>query len=195
MLRACALQDKSSWDKRLPYAQFSYNSRHHASLKMSPFQALYGNFIALGPTWRKAGIWSRHFAWSRGEHQNSLGESEDSAVQAAKPCWHQKKRAEFQSGRLCLPNSVTNQRSYKVQSQRQASTSIHRTVPNLGKMWRSGLPTQPTREPVSGAWCFPCVSAEEMFASARRAIANQGPWSSGRPDIYREANPSSRDSR
>jgi hypothetical protein len=42
MLRACALQDQSGWDKRLPYAEFSYNNSYQASLKMSPFQALYG---------------------------------------------------------------------------------------------------------------------------------------------------------
>jgi hypothetical protein len=43
LLRACALQDKSRWDKRLPYAEFSYNNSYQASLKMSPFQALYGS--------------------------------------------------------------------------------------------------------------------------------------------------------
>jgi hypothetical protein len=42
MLRACALQDKLGWDKRLPYAEFSYNNSYQASLKMSPFQTLYG---------------------------------------------------------------------------------------------------------------------------------------------------------
>jgi hypothetical protein len=42
MLRACALQDKLGWDKRLPYAEFSYNNSYQASLKMSPFEALYG---------------------------------------------------------------------------------------------------------------------------------------------------------
>jgi hypothetical protein len=42
MLRSCALQDQSGWDKRLPYAEFSYNNSYQASLKMSPFQALYG---------------------------------------------------------------------------------------------------------------------------------------------------------
>jgi hypothetical protein len=42
MLRACALQVKSGWDKKLPYANFSYNNCHQASLKMSPFQTLYG---------------------------------------------------------------------------------------------------------------------------------------------------------
>jgi hypothetical protein len=42
MLRACALQDKLGWNKRLPYAEFSYNNNYRASLKMSPFEALYG---------------------------------------------------------------------------------------------------------------------------------------------------------
>jgi hypothetical protein len=41
MLRACALQDNLGWDKRLPYADFSYNNSYQASLKMPPFQALY----------------------------------------------------------------------------------------------------------------------------------------------------------
>jgi transposase InsO family protein len=42
MLRACALQDQFGWDKRLPDAEFSCNNSYQASLKMSPFQALYG---------------------------------------------------------------------------------------------------------------------------------------------------------
>jgi transposase InsO family protein len=42
MLRTYALQDKFGWDKRLPYAEFSYNDSYQASLKMSPFQALCG---------------------------------------------------------------------------------------------------------------------------------------------------------
>jgi transposase InsO family protein len=35
MLRACALQHGGSWDKSLPYAEFSYNNSYQASLKMS----------------------------------------------------------------------------------------------------------------------------------------------------------------
>ena len=30
-----------SWDKSLPYAEFSYNNSYQASLKMAPFEALY----------------------------------------------------------------------------------------------------------------------------------------------------------
>jgi hypothetical protein len=30
------------WDKHLPLAEFSYNNSYHESIKMSPFEALYG---------------------------------------------------------------------------------------------------------------------------------------------------------
>jgi hypothetical protein len=42
MLRACALQYGRSWDKSLPYAEFSYNNNYQESLKMAPFEMLYG---------------------------------------------------------------------------------------------------------------------------------------------------------
>jgi hypothetical protein len=44
------------------------------------------NSVALGPAWRKAGVRSRHFAWSQREYQDGSGESKDSTVQAAKLC-------------------------------------------------------------------------------------------------------------
>jgi hypothetical protein len=42
MLRACALQYGRIWDKSLPYAEFSYNNNYQESLKMTPFEMLYG---------------------------------------------------------------------------------------------------------------------------------------------------------
>jgi hypothetical protein len=41
MLRACALKYVKSWDKSLPYVEFSYNNSYQACLKMAPFEALY----------------------------------------------------------------------------------------------------------------------------------------------------------
>jgi IS30 family transposase len=41
MLRACALKYEKSWDKSLPYAEFSYNHSYQASIKMAPYEALY----------------------------------------------------------------------------------------------------------------------------------------------------------
>jgi predicted glycosyl hydrolase (DUF1957 family) len=42
MLRACTLKYGKSWDKSLPYAEFSKNNSYQASLKMASFEALYG---------------------------------------------------------------------------------------------------------------------------------------------------------
>jgi transposase InsO family protein len=42
ILRACALQYRRSWDKSLPYAEFSYNNSYQESLKRAPFEMLYG---------------------------------------------------------------------------------------------------------------------------------------------------------
>jgi hypothetical protein len=55
MLRACALQDKLGWDKRLPYAEFSYSNNYHASLKMSSFEALYGRNCRTPLHWDQPG--------------------------------------------------------------------------------------------------------------------------------------------
>jgi hypothetical protein len=42
MLTSCALQYGRSWDKSLWYAEFSYNNSFQESLKMAPFEMLYG---------------------------------------------------------------------------------------------------------------------------------------------------------
>jgi hypothetical protein len=55
MLRACALEDQCGWDKRLPYAEFSYNNSYQSSLKMSPFQALYGRSCRTPLQWDQPG--------------------------------------------------------------------------------------------------------------------------------------------
>jgi hypothetical protein len=55
MLRACALQDKLGWDKRLPYAKFSYNNSYQANLKMSPFKAIYGRNCRTPLHWDQPG--------------------------------------------------------------------------------------------------------------------------------------------
>jgi hypothetical protein len=55
MLRACALQHCSSWDKSLPYAEFSYNNSYQTSLKMSPFEALYDRKCKTPLYWDQTG--------------------------------------------------------------------------------------------------------------------------------------------
>jgi hypothetical protein len=55
MLRACALKYGTSWNKSLSYAEFSYNNSFYASLKMSPFEALYGRRCKTPFRWSETG--------------------------------------------------------------------------------------------------------------------------------------------
>jgi hypothetical protein len=36
------MEHQGSWDQNLPCAEFSYNNSYHESLKMTPFEVLYG---------------------------------------------------------------------------------------------------------------------------------------------------------
>ncbi|GJU42541.1 putative reverse transcriptase domain-containing protein [Tanacetum coccineum] len=42
MLRACVIDFGKGWERHLPLVEFSYNNSYHASIKASPFEALYG---------------------------------------------------------------------------------------------------------------------------------------------------------
>jgi hypothetical protein len=55
MLRACALDYGSSWDENLPYAEFSYNNSHQASIEMAPFEDLYGRKCTTPLLWSGVG--------------------------------------------------------------------------------------------------------------------------------------------
>jgi hypothetical protein len=46
---------KGSWEKRLPLAEFSYNNSYQESIKMAPFEALYGCKCRTPPNWVEAG--------------------------------------------------------------------------------------------------------------------------------------------
>jgi transposase InsO family protein len=54
MLRACALQ-YGSWDKSLSYTEFSYNNSYQESLKMAPFEMLYGRRYQTLLFWNETG--------------------------------------------------------------------------------------------------------------------------------------------
>ena len=42
MLRACVLEFQGKWEDDLPLVEFSYNNSYQSTIKMAPFEALYG---------------------------------------------------------------------------------------------------------------------------------------------------------
>jgi hypothetical protein len=55
MLRACALNFSEKWDDCLPLAEFSYNNSYQESIKMAPFEALYGRRCRTPLNWSEPG--------------------------------------------------------------------------------------------------------------------------------------------
>ncbi|GJR90195.1 putative reverse transcriptase domain-containing protein [Tanacetum coccineum] len=55
MLRACVIDFGSGWDKHLPLAEFSYNNSYHASIKVAPFEPLYGRKCRSRVCWSEVG--------------------------------------------------------------------------------------------------------------------------------------------
>ncbi|GKF87651.1 reverse transcriptase domain-containing protein [Tanacetum coccineum] len=55
MLRACVIDFGKSWDRHLPLVEFSYNNSYHASIKVAPFEALYGQKCRLPIFWSDVG--------------------------------------------------------------------------------------------------------------------------------------------
>jgi hypothetical protein len=55
MLRACVLHYGKNWDKWLSLAEFSYNNSYQSSLKMAPFEALYGRRCRTPLNWSQTG--------------------------------------------------------------------------------------------------------------------------------------------
>jgi hypothetical protein len=49
------MQYGTSWDKSLPYAEFSYNNSYQKSLQMAPFEALYGIKCRTSLFWNQTG--------------------------------------------------------------------------------------------------------------------------------------------
>jgi hypothetical protein len=55
MLRSCALNYSDTWDEWLPLAEFSYNNSYQESIKMAPFEALYGRRCRTPLNWSEPG--------------------------------------------------------------------------------------------------------------------------------------------
>ncbi|GJX86500.1 putative reverse transcriptase domain-containing protein [Tanacetum coccineum] len=52
---ACALDFGKGWEKHVPLVEFSYNNSYHASIKATPFEALYGRKCRSLVCWAEVG--------------------------------------------------------------------------------------------------------------------------------------------
>ncbi|GKD50951.1 putative reverse transcriptase domain-containing protein [Tanacetum coccineum] len=55
MLRTYVIDFGSSWDRHLPLVEFSYNNSYHTSIKVAPYEALYGRKFRSPVCWSE--VW------------------------------------------------------------------------------------------------------------------------------------------
>ncbi|GJW35464.1 putative reverse transcriptase domain-containing protein [Tanacetum coccineum] len=55
MLRACVIDFGKGWEKNLPLVEIFYNNNYHVSIKVAPFEALYGRKCRSPICWAKVG--------------------------------------------------------------------------------------------------------------------------------------------
>ena len=55
MLRCCILEFSGSWERYLPLIEFAYNNSFQSSIKMAPYEALYGRKCRTPLFWTKLG--------------------------------------------------------------------------------------------------------------------------------------------
>ena len=55
MLRSCVIDFKGSLVEHLPLIEFTYNNSFHSSIRMAPFEALYGRRCRSPIGWYKVG--------------------------------------------------------------------------------------------------------------------------------------------
>nr|GEW39227.1 putative reverse transcriptase domain-containing protein [Tanacetum cinerariifolium] len=111
MLRACVIEFGSSWDRHVLLVEFSYNNSYHASIKATPFEALYG---------RKC----RSHVY--------LSEVGDSQLTGPKLIRETTKKIVQIKNRL-LTARIALERRYLFSKTRKAESTLHRAIQDLSK--------------------------------------------------------------
>jgi hypothetical protein len=94
MLRACAINCGKNWVMYLSLAEFAYNNSYQSSLKMAPFEALYGRRCRTPLNWSQPGereIFGPDLV-TEAERKVKLIRKNLEAIQARQRSYHDKRR-------------------------------------------------------------------------------------------------------
>jgi hypothetical protein len=98
MLRACAINYGKNWDKHLSLAEFAYNNSYQSSLRMAPFEALYGRRCRTPLNWSHPGereVFGPDLV-TEAERKLILIRKNLEAAQARQKSYHDKRRKPLQ---------------------------------------------------------------------------------------------------
>jgi hypothetical protein len=174
MLRACALKHGGSWEKSLPFAEFSYNNSYRSSLKMAPFEALYGRKRRTPLYWSETGE-SQLFGSKiieEAERQVQVVHENLKVAQSRQKNYVDTQRRELTSEEgdyvYLKVSPIRGLRRFKAIVK---VTTLHRSVQDLGTERRGGLPARITGTTVRGTQHVPYITVEKVLEGTRGTVA------------------------
>jgi hypothetical protein len=180
MLRACALKYGKSWDKSMSYAEFSYNNSYQASIKMVPYEALYGRQCWTPLFWSQTGE-SQVFGpevLKDAEKQVQMVHESLKVGQFRQKSYADKRRRdlsiEIRDFIYLKVSPMRGTRRFRVKG--KISTKICQTIQDYWPQGRSGLSTRATITVVGSARCVSRITVEKVLTSARGATTHTISW-------------------
>ena len=142
MLRECALQYGKSWDKCLPYVEFSYNNSYQESIKMVSYEFLYDRRCTT-PLSRNATGENQVFVpdiIQDAERKVQAIRENLMIAQSRQRSYAYKRRRDltFEAGD-CVFQGVSHEGTMKIQGQGKACTEVHWSFQDSKKEGQSGL--------------------------------------------------------
>ena len=169
MLRACTISFPKKWDKCLKLAEFSYNNSYQESIRMAPFEDLYGRKCRMPLNWVEVGDHG-YFGPELiqvARDQVSIIRSHLKAAQSRQKAYADKRKRPLEfAARDYVYLGVSYERGASVWHSWQASPSICGSISGVGEMWSSCLPSIASRYSICSTQCVPCITTEEVFAGS-----------------------------
>ena len=174
----------------MSFVEFSYNNGYQASLKMSPFEALYGRRCQTPLMWSEVGerclFGPDMIKKCRRTSSQSQREPKSSTKQTKELCRHPTKAIGIPTRRLCLSKIITDQGHSKIPSQRKFSTAIHWAI--HWETWSYSIPPGTASRNVRCARCVSCNATKAMLEGTRRTSTYGSHGFTARPTVPRETN-------
>ena len=180
MLRACTLAHGPKWEDCLPYAEFSYNNSFQTSLKMSPFEALYGHKCRTPLNWsqtRDSRIFGTDLMMEAEKQVKEIRDRPQLAKSRQRSYYDAKHRKISFEPREYVYLRVTPMKGVKrFQTQgklapkesrdsdpRKTGTQIYWSVPSYDQSWHICLSVGIATRIVRSARCVPCLTAKKVY--------------------------------
>ncbi len=155
----------------LPYAEFSYNNSYQASLKMAPFEVLYGRKCRTPLNWSETGerpLFGPDIIQHAEEQVRIVREHLKTAQSRQKSNYDRHhKDMEYQPGEQAYLRVTPMKGTHRFGIKGKLAPRYIGPIPYSCKTRTRGISAGTAIEPFSGSRCFPCVTTPSLLQGTK----------------------------